>query len=78
ISAKNREGFDSLLSCIAKNLPETARRVKLLIPYDKSSLLNLIREDGKIFSEEYIENGTLIDALVDIKIFYKVEDYISE
>ncbi len=78
ISAKNREGFDSLLSCIAKNLPETARRVKLLIPYDKSSLLNLIREDGKIFSEEYIENGTLIDALVDIKIFYKVEDYICE
>ncbi|MBQ5315072.1 MAG: GTPase HflX, partial [Oscillospiraceae bacterium] len=60
------------------NLPETARRVKLLIPYDKSSLLNLIREDGKIFSEEYIENGTLIDALVDIKIFHKVEDYISE
>ncbi len=78
ISAKNREGFDNLLFCIAKNLPETARRVKLLIPYDKISLLNLIREDGKIFSEEYIENGTLIDALVDIKIFYKVEDYICE
>lgn len=78
ISAKNREGFRNLLSCIAKNLPETAKRARLLIPYDKTSLLGLIREDGKIFSEEYTENGTLVDALVDIKIFHKVKDLVCE
>lgn len=78
ISAKNKEGFDRLLACIAKNLPETAKRAKLLIPYDKTALLNLIREDGKVFSEEYTENGTFVDALVDIKIFHKAEPYITD
>lgn len=78
ISAKKGEGFTELLNCIAKNLPETSKRVKLMIPYDKTSLLNLIREEGKIFSEEYTEGGTLTDALVDNKIFYQVEQYKIE
>ncbi len=75
ISAKKREGLDRLLNCIARNLPETARRGRFTIPYDKSSLLNTIRIDGKIFSEEYTAEGTLIDALVDIKIYHMVEQY---
>ena len=57
--------IDKLLQCIMKNLPETAKRMKLLIPYDKGAFLGRIRQDGKIFSEEYAENGTLIDALVE-------------
>ena len=46
-----------------------------LIPYDKGSLLNVLRADGKIFSEEYTAEGTLIDALVDNKVYYMVEEY---
>lgn len=75
ISAKNKTGFDSLLECIARNLPETAVRRKLLIPYDKTSVIGAIRTDGKIFSEEYTPEGTLIDALVDVKQLYLVERY---
>lgn len=75
ISAKKREGLDRLLDCIARNLPETARRGTFVIPYDKSSLLNTIRIDGKIFTEEYTAEGTLIDALVDLKIYHMVEQY---
>ena len=58
-----------------KNLPETAKRMKLLIPYDKGAFLGKIRQDGKIFSEEYAENGTLIDALVDVKLIKEAENY---
>lgn len=76
ISAKNRSGFDGLLKCISKNLPQTAVRKKLLIPYDKTHLIGSIRNEGKIFSEEYTESGTEIDALIDIKLLYLVEDYI--
>lgn len=75
ISAKNKQGLDELLDCIARNLPETAKRGKFIIPYDKTSLLNTIRIDGKVFSEEYTAEGTLIDALVDMKIYHMVENY---
>lgn len=75
ISAKNKTGFDRLLECIAANLPETSVRGSFTIPYDKGNLLNSIRAEGKIFSEEYTEKGTLIDALVDKKIYYTVEMY---
>ncbi len=75
ISAKNKTGFDRLLECIAANLPETSVRGSFTIPYDKGNLLNSIRAEGKIFSEEYTEKGTLIDALVDKKIYYSVEMY---
>ncbi len=75
ISAKTRQGFDELLKCIAENLPSENVRGMFLIPYDKGSLLNVLRADGKIFSEEYTAEGTLIDALVDNKVYYMVEEY---
>lgn len=75
ISAKEKIGFDRLLECIAANLPETSVRGSFVIPYDKGNLLNVIRDEGKIFSEEYTAEGTLIDALVDNKVYYLVEKY---
>jgi len=65
ISALKAQGIDRLLDTIAKNLPETSKRMKLLLPYAKGGLTAVIRENGKIFSEEYTENGILVDALVD-------------
>lgn len=75
ISAKNKVGLDELLECIARNLPETAKRGKFVIPYDKTSIINTIRIDGKVFSEEYTAEGTLIDALVDNKVYYLMEPF---
>lgn len=75
ISAKHHDGFNRLLECIIKNLPETAKRMRLLIPYEKTAFINKIRADGKIFSEEYTDSGTLIDALVDIKLIKEAENY---
>ena len=75
ISAKQKIGFDDLLDCIARNLPETSVRGKFVIPYDKTSVINTIRIDGKIISEEYLPEGTLIDAVVDKKIYYMVEPF---
>ena len=68
ISAKEQTGFDKLLDCIMKNLPETAKRMNLLIPYDKTAFIGRIRQEGKVFSEEYTADGTAVDALVDIKL----------
>ncbi len=75
ISAKQKKGFDELLDCIARNLPETSVRGKFVIPYDKTGILNTIRIDGKILSEEYLPEGTLIDAIVDKKVLHVAEGY---
>ena len=75
ISAKNSTGIDGLLNAVVKALPQSSYRMKLLFPFDKAGLLNLIRTDGKIFFEEYTAEGIEVDALVDIKVFPKVEAY---
>lgn len=75
ISALHHGGFDKLLEMIARKLPETARRMKLLVPYDKTAFIGRIRQEGKIFSEEYTGEGTLIDALVDIKLVNEAKKY---
>ena len=59
----------------SKDNSETAIRGRFVIPYDKASLLNTIRIEGKIFSEEYTPEGTLIDALVDKKVYYLAEPF---
>ena len=50
-------------------------RAELLIPYDKTAFIGRIRTEGKVFSEEYQEAGTLIDALVDVKLIKEAEQY---
>ncbi|MBR4554999.1 MAG: GTPase HflX [Ruminococcus sp.] len=75
ISAKKGEGIPALLEAITKALPQNAKKMKLLIPYFEGSLLSEIRRDGKVFSEEYTHDGTLVDALVDIKLYSRVEQY---
>lgn len=75
ISAKQKVGFDNLLNAIADNLPITSRRLKAIIPYDKSNLISLVMLDGKVFSQEYLPNGTLIDALVDVKVLHQIEPF---
>ena len=76
ISAKEKTGFDRLLEIITAKLPETAKRMSLLVPYDKTAFIGRIREEGKVFSEEYTADGTAIDALVDIKLVKEASQYI--
>lgn len=75
ISAKNGTGIDSLLAAIQKSLPENSVRCRLLLPFDKAGLVNTIRQEGRIFSEDYTAEGIVLDALVDIKVYYLVESY---
>lgn len=75
ISAATGQGVDVLLQKITRVLPSTHARMDLLIPYDKGTLINEIRIDGKIFEETFEPQGTHIDALVEIKLVHKLEPY---
>ncbi len=75
ISALRNEGIDELLEKISKNLTQTSRRMKLLLPYDKAGYTAQLRENGKVFAEEYTENGIAVDALVDIMLIKQMSEY---
>ncbi len=75
ISALENKGFDELLSAIAKALPETAKKMQLLLPFANVGLLAKIREEGKVFSEEYTADGVKADALVDVKLWHEAEKF---
>ena len=66
---------NSLLAAIQKALPENSVRCRLLLPFDKAGLVNTIRQEGRIFSEDYTAEGIVLDALVDIKVYHRVESY---
>lgn len=78
ISAKKAQGIDRLLKVVAANLPETAKRMKLLLPYDKAGFTAKLRENGKVFTEEYTETGVLVDALVYQMLIKQMSQYETE
>ena len=75
ISARHGDGIPKMLEAIAKALPQSAKKMRLLIPFTEGGLLADIRREGKVFSEDYTAEGTLVDALVDAKLYSRVEQY---
>lgn len=75
ISAKDGTGLDRLLEELAKALPDTARRMKLRLPFSEAGLLARIRAEGGVFSEEYTADGIEVDALVDVKLISAAEKF---
>lgn len=75
MSAKYAKGVDDLLTAISNSLPVTSYRMKLVLPYENAGLLNRIREEGIVYSEDYTEEGIKADALVDVKLFKMVEPF---
>ncbi|HCA05471.1 MAG TPA: GTPase HflX [Ruminococcaceae bacterium] len=75
ISAKTGEGVDRLLQAIEENLPVRMRRVALLVPFSQGGLVSEIRETGTLISEEYLAEGTRVEAIIDEKLYSKAEKY---
>lgn len=78
MSAKHGEGIDTLLKAIMHHLPQTAKRMKLCIPYTDGNFLNQLREEGKVFSEEYTEQGIMTDIMVDVRYQKKAQNYLVD
>ena len=64
ISAKSGEGIESLIKGICDTLKDMQKLVKLLIPYSESALAAKIRRVGQIISEEYLEEGIMLEAYI--------------
>ena len=77
ISAKNGEGFPALLAAIEEALPVKKIRTRLLFPFSEIGQSTLIRENGTVFSEEYTDQGLVIDCLIDTVTAEKSKRYAA-
>ena len=50
----------------------------LCIPYSEGSFLQILRNEGKIFREEYTAEGTLIEVMVDVRRQKQATQYLTE
>lgn len=75
ISALKGEGFENLLETVARVLPLSRARVKMLIPYSDGGVNALFREDGVIHSEEYLPEGILLDVTAGVELIDKHKTY---
>lgn len=76
ISALTGFGVDKLLDELERALPQTRRRVKLLLPFEKGGVAARLRENGIVHSQEYTADGILVDATADISVLEENKDYI--
>ncbi len=76
ISALRGTGINELLKAIDESLPPDRARATYLFPYSDMGPSNIVREDGTVFSEEYTEEGLVIDALCSIRVMNKLKAYI--
>ena len=76
ISAKHRTNIDKLIEAIADTAPGKKQKIKACIPYSAGSLVNELHENQKVISEEYGENGTVMELMVDAKMYEKIREYI--
>lgn len=78
ISAKTGFGLDVLLKRIAQLLTPTHTRMTLLLPYSEGGLLGEVRAHGAVFSEQYLNNGILLDAMVEIKSLNRLKCFVAK
>ncbi len=75
ISAKSGENTDKLIEAIADTAPGKKVRVRAVIPYSEGALVNELHESEKVISEEYSENGTVMEMLVDARMYERIKEY---
>ena len=72
-SVRTGFGIEGLLHAIENSLPRPSIEINVVIPYDRGDLVHAIHEQGEIFSEQYLSEGTSIHARVDGALAQRIE-----
>ena len=76
ISAKEGKGFDKLLQKTAQLLPADTLTVRLLIPFADGAVISPLREHAAIHSEQFTEEGTLLEVSAPKSVLAHYDCYI--
>ena len=78
VSALYKENLDELLHIIEQSLAGLRTYIKLLIPHQKMSLIDLIYKDGKVIKKEYGPKGVYLEADVSVVLAEKLKKMVSK
>ncbi len=78
ISAKMKTNIDKLIEAVAETAPGRKQRVRARIPYSEGGLVNSLHETQKVISEEYAQDGTLMELKVDSDMYDRIREYVIE
>ena len=73
ISAGKNEGLEEIKTLLAEILRENKVYIERILPYDKAGLIQLIRKQGELISEEYVAEGIAIKAYVPMDVYGKLD-----
>lgn len=65
VSVKENQGIDVLMDAIATRLLASQRTVRLLIPYDRGTVLSRLHGTATILDEQYEADGTMITVRLE-------------
>lgn len=73
ISARTGYGIENLIRAVEAALPKPKVEIKAIIPFSRGDLVSAVHEQGEIFSEEYLPEGTKLHAMVGGALARKIE-----
>lgn len=76
ISAKNHEGLAYLMRQISLTIQSLLMRVRLEIPYDRSDLVSLCYDKGRVLSAEYHPDKIIVEAEITHDLVGKMNGYV--
>jgi len=76
VSALQKVGLDPLLEQISRVLAARMEAVKVIIPYDKSELVELFHRRGRVEQEEHRSDGTCIAGRIPRSLLSYFAQYI--
>ena len=77
VSAKFGDGIDELLGLIEEIIRQNKKEVKLLIPYEKQSLVSNLYNDYAVKSVDYVDEGVLVEVVLDERGLGLYKNYIT-
>lgn len=77
ISAKSHEGLPALMMQISKTIQSILNRVILHIPYDRSDLVSLCYDRGRVISADYQGEYIAVEAEITPDLVGKLDKYVA-
>ena len=73
ISAAKNEGLEEVKAVLEEMLREDKVYIERVIPYTNAGIIQLIRKQGELISEEYVAEGIEIKAYVPMEVYGKLD-----
>ncbi len=75
VSALTGEGIDQLIALITKVLQSLLANLTLRIPYDRSDLVALCHESGRVLNIEYTPEAIIVEAQVSHEVAGRLKEF---